>query len=135
LTGFLLDTNVCVRLLNPNKNKRIAIKLESVDSASVFLSSITRAELYYGAYRSSRRDENLLRLEAFLDAFAILPFNEHCERIYGQIRAELAAQGQLIGPNDLLIAATALAHGMTLVTHNIREFCRLRDLRIEDWEQ
>lgn len=132
---FLLDTNVCIHLLNPNRNQLIVSKLKSLHSERVFLSSIVKAELYYGAYRSDRRTENLALLEQFFGAFVTLPFDEHCERIYGQIRAQLAQQGNLIGPNDLLIGATAIAYQVTLVTHNVREFRRLPDLQLEDWEK
>ena len=135
MSGFLLDTNVCIRLLNRKENEILIAKLRSLDPEQVFLSSIVKAELYYGAYRSSRRDENLFLLEQFFQAFVTVPFDGRCEKIYGQIRAELAQQGNLIGPNDLLIGATALANKITLVTHNVREFRRLSDLQIEDWEE
>jgi len=63
-----------------------------------------------------------------------LPFDEGCEEVYGMIRADLASAGTPIGPNDALIAATALANGFTLVTHNTREFGRVQGLKMEDWE-
>ena len=140
MTRFLLDTNICIRLLNRNRNELLIAKLRSLHPEQVCLSSIVKAELYYGAYRSRRRDENLALLEQFFSAFATLPFDQRCEKIYGQIRAELSHHGNLIGPNDLLIGATALAHKLTLVTHNVREFRRLPDkatelpaLRSEVW--
>ena len=135
MTGFLLDTNVCIRLLNPIPNPVLIGKLKAAPPEQVFLSSIVKAELYYGAYRGSRREANLALLAQFFGAFATMPFDRDAEEIYGRLRAELARQGNLIGPNDLLIAATALAHGLTLVTHNVREFRRLPDLQIEDWEE
>ena len=135
MTRFLLDTNVCIRLLNPNRSQLIATKVKSLQPEQVLLSSILKGELYYGAYRSTRRDENLFLLQQFFAAFATLPFDERCEQSYGQLRAELAQKGNLIGPNDLLIGATALAHEVTLVTHNLREFRRLPGLRLEDWEE
>ena len=134
MTRFLLDTNVCIRLLNPNRNQLIAPKLKSLQPEQVFLSSIVKAELYYGAYRSSRCDENLFLLEQFFAAFVTLPFDERCEQIYGRLRAQLAQKGNPIGPNDLLIGVTALAHELTLITHNLREFRRLPRLQLEDWE-
>jgi tRNA(fMet)-specific endonuclease VapC len=135
LTRFLLDTNVCIRLLSPKRSELLVAKLNLLHSEQVFLCSIAKAELYYGACRSSRQEENLALLDQFFSAFVTLPFDERCERIYGQIRADLTRKGTLIGPNDLLIGAIALAHQMTLVTHNVREFRRLPDLRIEDWEE
>jgi tRNA(fMet)-specific endonuclease VapC len=109
--------------------------LASVPRSEVALSSVTKAELYYGAYRSARREANLGVLRRFFQEFATLPFEEKCEEVYGLVRAELALVGTLIGPNDLLIAATALANDATIVTHNIGEFSRIKGLRIEDWEE
>ena len=62
-----------------------------------------------------------------------LPFNDQAAEAYGRIRARLGTQGTPIGPNDLIIAATAIAHNVTLITHNTREFSRVDSLRIEDW--
>ncbi len=128
-----MDTNACIRLLN-QKSTPLARKLASVPKSDVALSSITKAELYYGAYRSERREANLSLLQRFFQEFATLPFDEKCEEVYGLARAELALAGTPIGPNDLLIAAIALANGFTLVTHNTREFSRVKGLRVEDWE-
>jgi tRNA(fMet)-specific endonuclease VapC len=108
--------------------------LASVPKREVALSSVTKAELYYGAYRSGRREANLGALKRFFREFATLPFDEKCEEVYGVVRAELALAGTLIGPNDLLIAATALPNGVTIVTHDTGEFSRVKGLGIEDWE-
>jgi len=77
---------------------------------------------------------NLHRLEQFFAPLASLPFDDRCAEEYGQIRADLTAQGKIIGPNDLLIAAIARTFDTTLITHNIREFSRVVGLRVEDWE-
>jgi tRNA(fMet)-specific endonuclease VapC len=98
------------------------------------LCSVVRAELLFGAFRSKRQTQNLERTNAFLAGFQSLPFDDEAAYRYALIRAELSAKGQLIGPNDLLIAATALAHGAILVTHNSAEFSRVPGLLIEDWE-
>ena len=74
-------------------------------------------------------------LTSFFAPLISLPFDDACAEEYGALRATLAAAGRPIGPNDLLIAATALAHDLTLVTHNLREFSRVAGLKIEDWEQ
>ena len=131
--SFQLDTNACIRLLN-QKSTALARKLASVPKGDVALCSVTKAELYYGADRSARREANLNLLQKFFQEFTTLPFDEKCEEVYGMARAELALAGTLIGPNDLLIAATALANGFTLVTHNTREFGRVKGLHVEDWE-
>jgi tRNA(fMet)-specific endonuclease VapC len=72
--------------------------------------------------------------QAFLERFISFPFNDEASEIHGQIRGYLKTAGTPIGPYDSLIAATALAHDLTLVTHNVREFSRVQGLRIEDWE-
>lgn len=131
--SFLLDTNACIRLLN-QRHSPLARKLASVSRREVALSSITKAELYFGAYRSSRRDANLGLLRRFFEEFGTLPFDEKCEEEYGKVRAALAFAGTPIGPNDILIAATALANDFTIVTRNTGEFGRVKGLQIEDWE-
>ena len=98
------------------------------------LSSVVKAELLYGARKSTRVAENLSLLERFFDTIASLPFDDRCAEDYGLLRAELDRAGTPIGPNDLLIAATARVHRAILVTHNVREFSRVAELRTEDWE-
>jgi tRNA(fMet)-specific endonuclease VapC len=120
LTHFLLDTNVCIRLLNPNRNELLVRKLKSLNPEQVFLCSIVKAELYYGAYRSNRCDENLALLEQFFNPFATLPFDERCEKTYGQIRADLALRGNLIG------VPAATLRFLTLRTMQASVFNRLQ---------
>lgn len=100
----------------------------------MLLCSVVKAELYHGARRSSRVGENLALLRRFFQPFISLPFDDRCAEHYGQVRSELEREGRLIGPNDLLIAATARAHELTLVTHNTDEFARVSGLLLEDWE-
>jgi tRNA(fMet)-specific endonuclease VapC len=130
---YLLDTNACIRLLN-GTSALLAEHLRAVPRAQVRLSSIVKAELYYGATKSRRIADNLRVLERFFGTVISLPFDDRCAEEYGLIREELERAGTLIGPNDLLIAATTRAHGAVLVTNNIREFSRVANLRIEDWE-
>ena len=73
-------------------------------------------------------------MQTFFARFSSHPFDDAAASVYGEIRAELAAAGQLIGPNDTLIAAIAIANDLTLVTHNADEFRRVRGLKFEDWE-
>lgn len=101
--------------------------------SEIVLCSIVKAELLYGARHSERVEDNLRLLDRFFTPLASLSFDDRCAEEYGLIRAQLAAQGALIGPNDLMIAATARAHDTTLVTHNIREFNRVAGLRLTDW--
>ena len=113
---------------------RLAERLRFVPRTQVRLSSVVKAELIYGARKSGRIADNLRVLEEFFGTVASLPFDDRCAEEYGLIRAELERAGTPIGPNDVLIAATARAHGAVLVTHNVREFSQVAGLRIEDWE-
>lgn len=130
---YLLDTNACIRILNGTSPPLIE-QLRAVPRSLVRLSSVVKAELLYGARKSTRMAENLRLLERFFDTIASLPFDDRCAEEYGLLRDELDRAGTPIGPNDLLIAATARAHRAILVTHNVREFSRVAELRIEDWE-
>ena len=84
--------------------------------------------------KSSRSTDNLLLLDELFSNLDSLPFDDDAARKYGEIRSVLTRLGKPIGPNDLMIAATALVHGAVLVTHNTREFSRVEGLQIEDWE-
>jgi tRNA(fMet)-specific endonuclease VapC len=129
---YLLDTNTCIFAIN--KRSRPLIKtLREHRPAEVFLSSIVKAELLFGARHSVKVAENLEVLANFFQPFGSVAFDDVCAEHYGLIRAELATLGHPIGPNDLLIAATARAHDLTLVTNNTREFSRVPALRLVDW--
>jgi Predicted nucleic acid-binding protein, contains PIN domain len=129
---WLLDTNVCIELLR-GRNDRLRQRLAAHDTADIALCSVVRAELYVGAHLAPDPAEALRRLTRF-DVLASYPFDEPAALTYGRIVAHLRRQGQLIGANDLMIAAIALAHGLTLVTHNTHEFGRVPGLAVEDWE-
>ncbi|AUX27532.1 twitching motility protein PilT [Sorangium cellulosum] len=130
---FLLDTNACIGHLT-GRSPRITARLRTLSVSDVVLCSVVRAELCYGAHKSVRTEQNLEKLKAFFAPLLCLSFDDVAAEIYGRVRAELETRGTPIGPNDLLIAATALAHGLTLVTGNEREFGRVPGLRIENWE-
>jgi tRNA(fMet)-specific endonuclease VapC len=98
------------------------------------LCSIVKAEMRYGAARSAHPDRNLALMERFFAGYESLPFDDAAATSYGRIRQVLAAAGTPIGPNDLLIAAIAISRTLVLVSHNTREFSRVPDLRLEDWE-
>ncbi len=127
----MLDTDTCIAYLRgkqPHVRERV---LEHFHEIAV--TAVVAAELYYGAESSAHAPANRAHVEAFLAPFTLLPFDKPAAQAYGVIRAELARRGQLIGPNDLLIAAIALSGQMTLVTHNMREFSRVAGLVVEDW--
>lgn len=130
---YLLDTNACVRLLN-GRSPQLTERMRQHQPAEIVLCSVVKAELIHGAYRSSRVADNLRLLERFFAPFASLPFDDHCADAYGRIRSDLERAGTPIGPNDLMIAAVAVVHELTLVTANTREFGRVIGLAFENWE-
>ncbi len=130
---YLLDTNICIRYLN-QRSEILIQKLASQDPRNVVVCSVVKAELFFGAMKSNNPQQSLQKQEAFLAPYVSLPFDDMAAITYADIRAHLEQQGTPIGPNDLLIAAIALAHDLTLVTNNIREFSRVPRLRFEDWD-
>lgn len=131
--SYLLDTNVCIRIIN-GRSVLARQKLLSHPADEIIVCSIVRAELFYGASKSQTPEATLRKQSLFLMPFASLPFDDAAATMYGKIRAELEQAGTPIGPLDLQIAAIALAHQLTLVTHNTREFSRIPHLQLEDWE-
>ena len=130
---FLLDTNACIRILN-GSSPAVAARLQATSPSDVRLCAVVKAELLYGARRSARVEDNLRLLSRFFAPLVSLPFDDRCADEAGLIRGELERSGTPIGPSDLLIAATARANDLVLVTHNRREFERVPGLRIDDWE-
>jgi tRNA(fMet)-specific endonuclease VapC len=130
---YLLDTNVCIIYLN-RRNSRVQQHLELLSPGDIAVCSVVKAELFYGAMRSSNPTRTLALQEAFLSQFVSLPFDDAAANAFGRVRAQLAALGTPIGPYDLQIAAIALANNLILVTHNVDEFRRVQGLQIEDWE-
>ncbi len=131
---YLPDTNAWIRFLNPGANP-VKGRFLSADYSRIRFCSVVKAELYFGAMKSSRTAENLELLDKLFVRFLSLPFDDDAALEYGRIRSLLAQQGTPIGPNDLLIASIAKTHEAVLVTHNIREFSRIPSLKIEDWEE
>jgi tRNA(fMet)-specific endonuclease VapC len=130
---YLLDTNTCISYLN-GRAPNVLQRLQALPIAEIRVCAIVKAEMYYGAMKSVDPAYTLAQQRRFLDAFDSLPFDDAAAEAYGRLRAELARRGTPIGPNDLMIAAIALAYDLTLVTHNTSEFSRVSGLRLEDWE-
>ncbi len=130
--SLLLDTNICVAWLNGG-DATLRKTLEHAPVGDVFICAVVKAELLYGARKSSRVAQNLERLAAFFDGLPSLPFDDDAADVYGTVRAQLERQGTLIGPNDLMIASIALASDATLVTRNDREFRPVVGLRVQAW--
>jgi tRNA(fMet)-specific endonuclease VapC len=130
---FLLDTNTCIIYMK-GQNLCLKNKLESTLLQDIVVCSIVKAELFYGAIKSANPQANLMRQQNFLSQFQSLPFDDIATITFATIRSQLEALGTPIGAYDLQIAAIALANDLILVTHNVREFSRIADLKIEDWE-
>lgn len=130
---YLLDTNVCIRLLNKSHASIVGHFQQHLPS-ELLMCSIVRAELLFGARHSQQVEANLQLLQQFFAPLSSLAFDNRCAEEAGIIRADLAVKGSPIGPNDLLIAATARAHDVVLITHNTREFSRVAGLRMDDWQ-
>jgi tRNA(fMet)-specific endonuclease VapC len=131
--SYLLDTNTCIRYLNFTNNN-IVNRLNSLSPNDICLCDIVKFELYYGAYKSGRKKQNLESLRIFFNEFVSFPFDGKAADICGYIRVQLNKKGTPIGIYDLQIAAIALANDLVLVTHNISEFSRVEGLKYEDWE-
>lgn len=131
---YLLDSNTCIHYLRYGAKSPVAAKLAAINPGDVALCSVVLGELLFGALRSSDPSRNTAQVRTFAGGFPSLPFEDNSAGRYAEIRADLAAKGTPIGPNDMLIAAIALAQGLTLVTHNTNEFRRVVGLSVEDWQ-
>lgn len=130
---FLLDTNTVIAVLNPLHRDPLLRKITCREPGQVVTSAIVAYELYYGAHKSVRRDDNLTRLAMLFRDIEPLPFTCGDAHAAGTIRAALATSGTPIGPYCVLIAGQAKARGVVLVTNNTREFRRVEDLTVIDW--
>ena len=129
---YMLDTNICIHVLKVREDK-LRRKFQAI--ADLCISSITYGELCFGIENgvASLRKERYRQLDLFTRKLRVDCWDEDAATHYGQIRATLKREGQIIGNNDLLIAAHARSLRAVLVTNNTREFSRVADLRLEDW--
>jgi len=130
--NYLLDTDVCIAIINRRSSQAIS-RLQICKPGTVALSTISVAELRFGADKSQAAAKNHQALDQFLLALEIKQFDELSAIAYGVIRSDLERKGTPIGPLDTLIAAQAVAHELILVTNNRSEFSRVKNLSIETW--
>ena len=132
---YLLDTNACIALINGQPPAvRARLQKATAAAAHIRVSSIAVFELWYGVDKSARQEFNRKRLETFLAGpILILPFEDADAHVAGSVRASMEAVGRPIGAYDLLMAAQALRHELTLVTANVAEFSRVKGLKWQDW--
>ena len=129
---YFLDTNTCIYFLN-GKYESIKTKILATSPNEIVIPSIVKAELLFGAYKSKKPKETIEKVEKFLEPFEIVPFDDMASYVYAELRNRMEQSGELIGPNDLLIASIVKFHEGILVTNNVREFKRIKGLKIEDW--
>lgn len=129
---YLLDTDICSYLMK-RRSRALIQRVSRFPPRELKVSVVTFYELEFGARRSGRREDLLAVINAFLDNVEVLSFDHAAARHAAQIRAELTAAGTIIGAYDLLIAGHARSAGATLVTNNVAEFSRVRDLELENW--
>ena len=134
--SYLLDTNVCIAVINGRPREVVErFDREALGGAELFVSTISRFELWYGVAKSQQQEFNRIRLEIFLaGSVQLLPFGEDDPLRAGEVRALLEKQGTPVGSFGTLIAGQALARGLVLVTHNVSEFAREPGLQMEDWQ-
>jgi tRNA(fMet)-specific endonuclease VapC len=132
--AWFLDTNACIMHLR-GRHRQLSARWRQHRAEDLAIPLTTYPELLVGAEKSSQPERALRQVELLLEAHEIVETTEEVAEHYARIRADLEKCGVSIGGNDLWIAATALAHGATLVTKNTGEFSRVPGLLIEDWTQ
>ena len=129
---FFLDTNICIYFLK-GKSEKLRATMMSKHPDDIKIPSIVKAELLYGAFKSQQKAENEEIVKKFLLPYEIVPFGSDESEEYAKLRTRLEFEGKIIGPNDLIIASTVLAHDGRLITNNEREFNRIESLMVENW--
>lgn len=127
---YIVDTDIIIAYLGGDEK---LLERFTTEQDRLFTTSINIAELYYGAYKSSRAEGNIARLQIFIENIDILDFTLQSAEQYGRIKAQLLKVGKPIGENDLFIASIALSLGYRLVTHNTKHFSQVEGLKLEDW--
>ena len=130
---YLLDTNVCIGYLR-GRNALLRQRVLAHPVADIRLCSVVKAELFVGALRSLRPVAERAKVDAFVKPLVSLSFNDAAAEVFAPLSLHLESLGTPIGPYDLQIAAIALVHGLTVVTHNVAEFGRVPGLAVADWE-
>jgi tRNA(fMet)-specific endonuclease VapC len=129
---YYLDTNTCIYFLK-GMYKSILEEFKLHKPEDIKIPSLVKAELLLGVEKSERKELNEIIYNKFLEPFEVVPFDDDSSVVYAKIRASLERKGNVIGPNDLIIAATVLSKKGILITHNTKEFIKISGLHIEDW--
>jgi tRNA(fMet)-specific endonuclease VapC len=127
----MLDTNIVIYVLKRRPIQVLDIFNQNINRMAI--SSITLSELIYGAEKSQNISKNLEAIEDFISHMEVLSYDQKTSQAYGQIKAKLENNGEMIGENDIHIAAHAISQGLILVTNNLNEFRRVPHLSLENW--
>jgi len=129
--AFLFDTDAISEVLRPRPAPAYLRWLSQVPRAEQFTSAVVVGELYKGAFRSPNRERHLENIEKLvLPALTVLPYDLAVARVFGELQAGLSAHGRTLADADLQIAATAILHGLELVTGNLRHFARIPGIHL-----
>lgn len=128
---YLLDTDTCIDVLRQKPG--MVNRLEQISPADCAVSMVTVYELLCGVGKAQHPDKERAKVERFVSAITLLPFDRSAAESSAQIRTDLEQRGIPIGPYDLLIAGQALANGLTLITNNVKEFQRVAGLKLDSW--
>ena len=131
---YMLDTNICIYAIK-HKPEQVFMRLQEHDPIDICISSVTYAELVHGVEKSKAIEKNRVALALLLATIEIMNFDSLAAESYGKIRADLEKAGTPIGPLDMMIAGHAMALGYTVVTNNIKEFERVKGLKLENWTE
>lgn len=132
MATYLLDTNICIYI---QKKRPFSVfqQFATHSKRDIAIFAITLGELHYGVSFSGYPEKSLQKLQAFLNLVTILPLPLNASQHFGEIFATLRRQGQLIGSNDMWIASHALAENLIVVTNNVSEFSRVKNLQVVNW--
>ncbi len=129
--NYLLDTDTCIYWLKGNENiEKRALK---VGLSKISISFVTLSELYYGAYKSRKVEQNLANIGVLKNKLSLMDSNASICDVFGKLKAMLEKDGKIIDDADLFIAACVLEDNATLVTNNEKHFKRIKGLKVENW--
>jgi len=133
MTKYLLDTNICIYLLNES-HPGLAANFAQISLSNFAISSATLAELYFGAYHSKMVENNIFRVQTFAGKFRCIDIGKNEAKIYGKLRDYLIINNQKNSDDmDILIASTAIANNLVLITNNVKDFVNIPNLNVENW--
>ena len=128
---YLLDTDIIIYWMKGDRN--ISQKIISAGFSSIAAADITKAELYYGAYKSQRTEENLAAIKNLSEKVNFVPFNDPAQSVFGMLKADLEKKGTRLDDIDLMIASTAISFNLILITNNISHMQRIPGINIQNW--